>query len=79
MITAMCAVQGVEVNPSKKIRTTIDKRYIELYSAPGGDYIPEEGPSGVADEDAPVVGDGAGVDFQDADFEDNFDRIMRGD
>ncbi|KAJ1426482.1 hypothetical protein SESBI_10225 [Sesbania bispinosa] len=31
MITAMCAAQGVEVNPSKKIRTTIDKRYIELY------------------------------------------------
>ncbi|KAJ1408947.1 gfo/Idh/MocA family oxidoreductase [Sesbania bispinosa] len=48
-------------------------------AAPGGDYIPEEGPSGVADEDAPVVGDGAGVDFQDAYFEDNFDRIMRGD
>ncbi|KAJ1392077.1 hypothetical protein SESBI_36074 [Sesbania bispinosa] len=48
-------------------------------ATPGGDYIPEEGPSGVVDEDASGVSDGAGGDFQDADFEDNLDRIMRGD
>ncbi|KAJ1432571.1 hypothetical protein SESBI_06536 [Sesbania bispinosa] len=94
MITALCAAQGVDVSPMKKIRTTIDNRHIELYyaayggdidgedsfgAASRGDYIPVEGPSRVVDEDASDIRDGAGVDFHDADFEDNLDRIIRGD
>ncbi|KAJ1391096.1 hypothetical protein SESBI_36919 [Sesbania bispinosa] len=90
MITAMCAAQGVEVNPTMKIREAIDKKYIRLYCtnpdesgehafgvAPGGDYIPEAGPSGPAN-DVVDAGDGEGL-YHDGDFEEDFDKIMRGD
>ncbi|KAJ1404302.1 beta-galactosidase [Sesbania bispinosa] len=44
----------------------------------GGDYIPEEGPSGVVDEEIADLGD-PGVQFHQADFEDDMDKIIRGD
>ncbi|KAJ1413123.1 hypothetical protein SESBI_19885 [Sesbania bispinosa] len=86
MITAMCAAQGVEVNPTMKIREAIDKKYIRGVGvsgehafgvAPGGDYIPEAGPSGPANV-VVDAGDGEGL-YQNGDFEEDFDKIMRGD
>ncbi|KAJ1411222.1 hypothetical protein SESBI_21263 [Sesbania bispinosa] len=81
MITAMCAAQGVEVNPTMKIREAIDKKYISgehaFGVAPGGDYIPEAGPSGPAN-DVVDAGDGEGL-YHNGDFEEDFDKIMRGD
>ncbi|KAJ1421083.1 ATP-dependent DNA ligase LigD phosphoesterase module/ATP-dependent [Sesbania bispinosa] len=44
----------------------------------GGDYIPEEGPYGVVDEEIADLGD-PGVQFHQEDFEDDMDRIIRGD
>ncbi|KAJ1397932.1 AMP-dependent synthetase/ligase [Sesbania bispinosa] len=45
--------------------------------APGGDYIPEAGPSGPAN-DVVDAGDGEGL-YHNGDFEEDFDKIMRGD
>ncbi|KAJ1385844.1 hypothetical protein SESBI_41353 [Sesbania bispinosa] len=41
-------------------------------------YIPQEGPSGIADEVAADLGDPA-TQFHEADIEDDLDRIIRGD
>ncbi|KAJ1440352.1 hypothetical protein SESBI_01921 [Sesbania bispinosa] len=85
MITAMCAAQGVEVNPTMKIREVIDKNGAGVSGehafrvAPGGDYIPEAGPSGPANDVVDAGdGDGEGL-YHDGDFEEDFDKIMRGD
>ncbi|KAJ1406383.1 hypothetical protein SESBI_25128 [Sesbania bispinosa] len=80
MITAMCAAQGVEVNPTMKIREVIDKNGEHAFGvAPGGDYIPEAGPSGPVNDVVDAGdGDGEGL-YHDGDFEEDFDKIMRGD
>ncbi|KAJ1426481.1 hypothetical protein SESBI_10224 [Sesbania bispinosa] len=43
-----------------------------------GVYIPQEGPSGTADEVATDLGDPA-AQFHEANFKDDLDRIIRGD